>query len=74
MDDYDIAYVVGDIHGHLKQLLNIQNKTVILPRLDFQKVKNISGRLRTVLLVIPLMVLLLLGGGFYRWRIVKYGR
>ena len=26
MDDYDIAYVVGDIHGHLKQLLNIQNK------------------------------------------------
>ena len=26
MDDYNIAYVVGDIHGHLKQLLNIQNK------------------------------------------------
>lgn len=57
-----------------KKLLNIQNKTVILPRLDFQKVKNISDRLRTGLLVIPLMILILLGGWFYRWRIGKYGR
>lgn len=73
---YNKIFLQQSVHYLMdnQKLLNIQNKTVILPRLDFQKVKNISGRLRTVLLVIPLMVLLLLGGGFYRWRIVKYGR
>lgn len=73
---YNKIFLQQSVHYLMdnQKLLNIQNKTVILPRLDFQKVKNISGRLRTLLLVIPLMVLLLLGGGFYRWRIVKYGR
>lgn len=59
--------------GHQK-LLHLQNKTVVLPRLDIQKVKQVSGRLKTALLVIPLMILLLLGGWVYRWRTHRFGR
>ena len=64
-----IHYLMGN-----QKLLHLQNKTVVLPRLDIQKVKQISGRLKTALLVIPLMILLLLGGWVYRWRTLRFGR
>lgn len=64
-----IHYLMGN-----QKLLHLQNKTVVLPRLDIQKVKQISGRLKTALLVIPLMILMLLGGWVYRWRTLRFGR
>ena len=64
-----IHYLMGN-----QKLLHLQNKTVVLPRLDIQKVKQISSRLKTALLVIPLMILLLLGGWVYRWRTLRFGR
>lgn len=64
-----IHYLMGN-----QKLLHLQNKTVVLPRLDIQKVKQVSGRLKTALLVIPLMILLLLGGWVYRWRTHRFGR
>ena len=57
-----------------QKLLHLQNKTVFLPQLDFQKVKQISGLLKTALLIIPLLILLALGGWVYRWRTRKFSR
>ena len=57
-----------------QKLLKLQNKMVELPRLDFQKVAQISIFLKTVLLLMPLIILLLIGGLIYRWRIRKFSR
>ena len=57
-----------------QKLLHLQNKTVFLPQLDFQKVKEISGLLKTSLLIIPLLILLALGGLVYRLRTRKFSR
>lgn len=64
-----VHYLMGN-----QKLLKLQNKTVELPRLDFQKIAQISGFLKTALLLIPLMILLLMGGLIYRWRIRRFGR
>jgi gliding-associated putative ABC transporter substrate-binding component GldG len=64
-----VHYLMGN-----QKLLKLQNKTVELPRLDFQKIAQISGFLKTTLLLIPLMILLLMGGLIYRWRIRRFGR
>ena len=57
-----------------QKLLHLQNKTVYLPQLDFQKVKQISGLLKTSLLIIPFLILLALGVWVYSWRTRKFGR
>ena len=57
-----------------EKLLHLQNKTVVLPRLDFQKVKQMSGFLKTGLLIIPFLILLFIGGWIYRWRTIRFGR
>ena len=57
-----------------QKLLHLQNKTVFLPQLDFQKVKQISGLLKTVLLTIPLLILLALGGWALPLENSKIGR
>ena len=64
-----VHYLMGN-----RKLLKLQNKTVELPRLDFQKVAQISVFLKTTLLLMPLMILLLMGGLIYRWRIRRFGR
>jgi hypothetical protein len=47
---------------------------VVLPRLDFQKVKQHSGLLKTLMLLIPLLILLLLGALISRWRIRRFSQ
>ena len=64
-----VHYLMGN-----QKLLKLQNKMVELPRLDFQKVAQISIFLKTVLLLMPLIILLLIGGLIYRWRIRKFSR
>ena len=64
-----VHYLMGN-----QKLLKLQNKTVELPRLDFQKVERLSGLLKPLMLLIPLIILFLLGGLVYRWRIRKFGR
>ena len=64
-----VHYLMGN-----QKLLKLQNKTVELPRLDFQKVERMSGLLKPLMLLIPLIILFLLGGLVYRWRIRKFGR
>ena len=56
------------------KLLKLQNKSIDLPQLDFQKVKLKSTFLRTVMLLIPLMILFLIGGLVYRKRLQKFSR
>ena len=64
-----IHYLMGN-----NPLLNIKNKSFTLPRLDREKVKNISGSLKVGLLLAPLLILFLIGGLFYRLRIRKFGQ
>jgi ABC-2 type transport system permease protein len=64
-----IHYMMGNT-----ALLNIKKKSVVLPRLDPEKVKKISVRLKAVLLLSPLLVLFLIGEVFYRLRIRKFGQ
>ena len=56
------------------KLLKLQNKSIDLPQLDFQKVKLKSTFLRTLMLLIPLMILFLIGGLVYRKRLQKFSR
>ena len=56
------------------KLLKLQNKTIELPQLDFQKVKTKSTFLKTLMLFIPLMILFLTGGLVYRRRLQKFSR
>ena len=51
------------------KLLKLKNKSIDLPQLDFQKVKLKSTFLRTLMLLIPLMILFLIGGLVYRKRL-----
>jgi hypothetical protein len=57
-----------------QKLLQLQNKNVVLPRLDFQKVKQHSGLLKTLMLLIPLLILMLLGALISRWRIRRFSQ
>ena len=56
------------------KLLKLKNKSIDLPQLDFQKVKLKSTYLRTLMLLIPLMILFLIGGLVYRKRLKKFSR
>ena len=56
------------------KLLKLQNKSIDLPQLDFQKVKLKSTFLRTLMLLIPLMILFLIGGLVYRKRLQKFSK
>ena len=56
------------------KLLKLKNKSIDLPQLDFQKVKLKSTFLRTLMLLIPLMILFLIGGLVYRKRLQKFSR
>jgi gliding-associated putative ABC transporter substrate-binding component GldG len=56
------------------KLLKLQNKSLELPQLDFQKVKLKSTFLKTLMLLIPLMILFLIGGLVYRRRLLKFSR
>ena len=56
------------------KLLKLQNKSLELPQLDFQKIKLKSTFLKTLMLLIPLMILFLIGGLFYRRRLLKFSR
>ena len=56
------------------KLLKLQNKSVELPQLDFQKVKLQSGFLKILMLFIPLMILVALGVWVYRRRIRRFSR
>ncbi|MGB2165533.1 MAG: hypothetical protein ACPHYH_06780, partial [Flavobacteriaceae bacterium] len=56
------------------KLLKLQNKSVELPQLDFQKVKLQSGFLKILMLFIPFMILVALGVWVYRRRIRRFSR
>ncbi len=56
------------------KLLKLQNKSIDLPQLDFQKVKLKSTLLKTLMLLIPLMILFLIGRLVYRRRLLKFSR
>ena len=64
-----VHYLMGN-----QRLLIIQNKSVLLPNLEVEKVKNISGALKTSLLVIPILILILLGGLVNYLRSRRFGR
>ncbi len=66
---HTVHYLMGN-----QKLINLQKKTIELPLLDFQKVENLSGFLKAILLVVPLIILLILGGVVYRWRILRFGQ
>ncbi len=68
-----LQQTVHHLMGNQK-LLQLQNKNVVLPRLDFQKVKQHSGLLKTLMLLIPLVILLLLGALISRWRIRRFSQ
>lgn len=69
-------FLQQSVHYLMKnhKLLKLQNKSIALPQLDFQKVKLKSTFLRTLMLVIPLMILFLIGGLVYRKRLQKFSR
>ena len=64
-----VHYLMGN-----QSLLSIQNKSVLLPHLDIEKVNNISGTLKTILLIIPILILILLGVVVYYMRSHRFGR
>jgi gliding-associated putative ABC transporter substrate-binding component GldG len=57
-----------------QKLLQLQNKSVELPRLDFQKVEQQSGLFKILMLLIPLLILLLLGALVFHWRIRRFSQ
>ena len=57
-----------------QKLLKLQNKTVDIPRLDAQKIKQISGYLKILLLLAPLLIISLIGGIVYIYRIRSFSR
>jgi gliding-associated putative ABC transporter substrate-binding component GldG len=68
-----LQQTVHHLMGNQK-LLQLQNKNVVLPRLDFQKVEQHSSLLKTLMLLIPLLILLLLGALISRWRIRRFSQ
>jgi hypothetical protein len=68
-----LQQTVHHLMGNQK-LLQLQNKSVELPRLDFQKVAQRSDWLKILMLLIPLVILLLLGALVFRWRIRRFGQ
>jgi len=57
-----------------QKLLQLQNKSVELPRLDFQKVEQQSGLFKILMLLIPLLILLILGALVFHWRIRRFSQ
>lgn len=70
------TFLMESIHYLMnnKKLINIKNKRLILPRLNPEKVKNISSQLKLLLLLAPLLILLVFGGLVYRFRIRQFGQ
>ena len=69
-------FVQQTIH-HLmgnEMLLNIKNKSLVLPRLDQEKVEQHSPKIKIILLVLPLLILGGLWMGVRRWRKIQYGQ
>ena len=56
------------------KLLKLQNKSLELPQLDFQKVKLQSSFLKILMLFLPFMILVSLGMWVYRRRIRRFSR
>ncbi|MBL6665961.1 MAG: gliding motility-associated ABC transporter substrate-binding protein GldG [Flavobacteriaceae bacterium] len=68
-----LQQTVHHLMGNHK-LLQLQNKGVELPHLDFQKVEQQSRLLKILMLLIPLAILLILGALVFRWRIRRFGQ
>ena len=73
---YNKIFIQQSVHYLMdnQKLLKLQNKTIELPLLDFQKVENLSGFLKTILLLVPLIILLIIWGVVYRWRVLRFGQ
>ena len=73
---YNKIFLQQSVHYLMEnhKLLKLQNKSLELPQLDFQKIKLKSTFLKTLMLLIPLMILFLIGGLFYRRRLLKFSR
>ena len=68
-----LQQTVHHLMGNHK-LLQLHNKGVELPHLDFQKVEQQSRLLKILMLLIPLGILLILGALVFRWRIRRFGQ
>ena len=73
---YNKEFIQQSIH-HLMEnqsLLTIQNKSLVISHLDIEKVNNMSGILKTSLLMIPILILILMGVVVYYWRKHRFGQ
>ena len=64
-----IHYLMGK-----KELIDVKNKTVELPRLNIEKINNISPSIKIFLLLTPLLLLLFFGGLMHWFRTRKFGQ
>jgi gliding-associated putative ABC transporter substrate-binding component GldG len=64
-----VHYLMGN-----KELIDVKNKTVELPRLNIEKINNISPSIKIFLLLTPLLLLLFFGGLMHWFRTRKFGQ
>ncbi len=73
---YNKEFIKQSIHYLMENqsLLSIQNKSLVISHLDIEKVKNMSGILKTSLLMIPILILILMGVVVYYLRKHRFGQ
>ena len=73
---YNKEFIKQSIHYLMENqcLLSIQNKSLVISHLDIEKVKNMSGILKTSLLMIPILILILMGVVVYYWGKHRFGQ
>ena len=73
---YNKEFIQQSIHYLMenRSLLSVQNKSLVISHLDIEKVINMSGILKTSLLMIPILILILMGVVVYYLRKHRFGQ